>query len=212
MNSPDAPPSSLEPTLQEATITHVRASISRGLQKRAMAAGPELWNAVMASVSPECRAVFSQPLGPFQWVAVPHVNEVGLAYNRIAGGDDLDLRAAMTAEEHLTVSHPWLLKLLSADTLVRQGPTIFHFYHRGGVVRSESLAPGRCVFSIWAVGLYDGWATTALPAWLRRALELTGAVRPRVEYLPPPLGSFRHRYVLHWEAGSADDRVSDGGP
>ncbi len=188
-----------EPSLDEATITHVRASITRGLQRRAMATGPETWNQALEGVSAPCRAVFSRPLGLFQWVEVPLVNEIALAYNRMTGGEDLGLRAALTAEEHLTVSHPWLLKLLSADMLVRQGPTMFHFYHRGGVVRADSLRPGQGIFSIWATGLYEGWATTAIPAWLKRALELTGAAPASVEHLPPPPGSLRHRYVLRWQ-------------
>lgn len=188
-----------EPNLQEATISHVRASFTRGLQRRAMAQGPERWDAVLGEVSPACRAVFSRPLGVFQWVEAGLVNELTEAYARHAPADDLGQRAALTAEEHLTVAHPWLLKLLSPETLVRQGPTLFHFYHRGGVIRLESVGPGCGALSIWATGLYAGWSAIAIPAWMRRALELAGAEEAAVEHLPPPPGSLRHRYLLRWK-------------
>lgn len=200
MDLPDPFLGQEEPSLQEATITHVRASFTRGLQRRAMAHGPALWGAVLEEVSPSCRAVFSKPLGLFQWVEAPLVNELTEAYARHAEADDLGLRAALAAEEHLTESHPWLLKLLPTQTLVLQGPTLFRFYHRGGVLRPEFLEDGRGALSVWAVGLYEGWAATAIPAWIRRALELTGAAGARVEHLPPAPGSFRHRYRLRWTA------------
>ncbi len=188
-----------EVSLEQARVTHVRASMPRSIQKMVLADGGEAaWEALLAEVSAPCREAFSQQLSTFRWIEIEHLNELTLAH--IGHGDEQSVsdRATSLADDHLRVSHPWLLRLLSPETLVRQSPTLFRFYYRGGLVRLESLKAGEGAFSVWAQGLYDQWYTRAFPSYVSRALEISGGAGVDVEHFPPTEGGFHHRYVVRW--------------
>ncbi len=159
--------------------------------------GQAAWEALLAEVSPACRATFAEPLSTFRWIEVPMHNELTLAHLRRVGPETIAQRGQATADMHLRQSHPWLLKLLSPETLVRQSPTLFRFNYKGGLIRVDDLNRQDGHFSVWAEGLYPEWYSIALPAYVARALELAGAGTVTFTHAPPEAG-FRHRYHLRW--------------
>ena len=188
-----------EVSLEQARVTHVRASMPRSIQKMVMAeGGEEGWEALLSEVSAPCREAFSQPLSTFRWIEIKDLNELTLAHIGRRNEQSVSERATSLADDHLRVSHPWLLRLLSPETLVRQSPTLFRFYYRGGVVRLDRLEAQEGAFSVWAHGLYDQWYTLAFPSYVSRALEISGGAGVDVEHIPPPEGGFHHRYVVRW--------------
>ncbi len=160
--------------------------------------GIEAWQALLAKVSAPCRAAFSQPLSTFRWIEIQHLNEITLAHIGGGNGQSVAERGQGLAEEHLRVSHPWLLRLLSPETLIRQSPTLFRFYYRGGVVRLNRIGTREGDFSVWACGLYDQWYTLAFPSYVTRALDICGGGGATIEHFPPPEGGFHHRYNVRW--------------
>lgn len=187
-----------EPTPEEATVTHLRASMLRGLHKDVLGrVGEAGWIAFTERLSPATRLVFREMPGAFTWVGTSQVNELVLAHQAWVGEDAAPGRARSAAEEQLTVAHAWLLKLLSPGTLVHQGPTLFRFNYRGGVVRLDDLAPGFGHISIWALGLFPAWYTHSVPNWLARALELCGGSDCSVVHQAPAEG-YHHRYEIRW--------------
>lgn len=191
-------PQRLDPSPEEAAITHVRASLLRGLHKDMARRGGTAWDDLVDGLSPMGRETFRQMPGSFTWLETPRVNELVTAHTRLVGEDGAVARIRSTAEEQLTVVHAWLLKLLSPTTLIHQGPTIFKFNYRGGVVKLDGLVPGRASLSVWATGIFPEWYTHSVPQWLKRALELAGGGSCEVAHEPPTEG-FRHRYELRWE-------------
>ena len=160
--------------------------------------GEKAWESLLAQVSAPCREAFSQPLSTFRWIEVKLLNELTLAHIGHANEQSISARATSLADDHLRVSHPWLLRLLSPETLMRQSPTLFRFYYRGGVVRLDDLNASEGTVSLWAHGLYDQWYTLAFPSYMARALEITGKVGVQVEHVAPQEGSFHHRYLVRW--------------
>ncbi|HZU52702.1 MAG TPA: hypothetical protein VFF77_02330 [Holophagaceae bacterium] len=189
----------LEPSPEEATITHVRASLLRGLHKDMARRGGTAWDDLVDGLSPMGRETFRSMPGSFIWLEAARVSELVLAHTALAGEAGAVERIRATAEEQLTVVHAWLLKLLSPKTLIQQGPTIFKFNYRGGVVRLDGIEPGRAHLSIWALGLFPEWYTHSVPQWLKRALELSGGGACAAIHEPPPGSGYRHRYELTWE-------------
>lgn len=188
-----------EPSAAEATVTHFRASLFRGVIAQAQGAGPEAWEAYLQALPPTARRVFAQPLGLFQWIETGQVNALMAVHEQRFPPHLAEARVSTTVEEQLTVAHAWLLKLLSPETLLQQAPTLFRFYYRGGVCRVEHLGSGHGTILIWATGLFPSWYTHSLPIWVRRALTLTGGQDARVEH-HPPLEGCCHRYRVHWKA------------
>lgn len=190
---------SSNPTPEEATITHVRASLLRGLHKDMLRRGGTAWEDLVDGLSPMGREVFREMPGSFAWLETARVNEIVRAHTALVGEAGAVARIRSTAEEQLTVVHAWLLKLLSPATLIHQGPTLFRFNYRGGVVTLDEFRPGCAELSIWAIGLFPEWYTHSVPQWLTRALELSGGGLCTVTHQPPVEG-YHHRYALKWEA------------
>lgn len=187
-----------EPSHEEATITHVRASLLRGLHKDMVRRGGTAWEDLVDGLSPMGRETFRQMPGSFSWVETARVNEIVTAHTALAGEEGAVARIRSTTDEQLTVVHAWILKLLSPKTLIHQSPTIFKFNYRGGVVRLDEVMDGRATISIWASGMFPEWYTHSVPQWLNRALELTGGGVCSVNHAPPEKGC-RHRYALTWQ-------------
>lgn len=187
-----------EPPPEEAAITHVRASLLKGLHKDMVRRGGTAWEDLVDGLSPMGRETFRTMPGSFTWLESARVSELVIAHTALVGEAGAVERIRATAEEQLTVVHAWLLKLLSPKTLIQQGPTIFKFNYRGGVVRLDGIVPGRAHLSIWALGLFPEWYTHSVPQWLKRALELCGGGACAVTHEPPEVG-YRHRYELTWE-------------
>jgi len=194
MNDPNPPC----PSPEEATVTHIRASLLRGLHQDMLRRGGTAWDDLVDGLSPMGREVFREMPGSFTWLESARVSELVVAHTALVGEAGAVERIRATAEEQLTVVHAWLLKLLSPKTLIQQGPTIFKFNYRGGVVQLDDIVPGRAHLSIWALGLFPEWYTHSVPQWLRRALELSGGGECAVSHEPPEEG-YHHRYELSWE-------------
>ncbi|HJU84104.1 MAG TPA: hypothetical protein VJ600_07820 [Holophagaceae bacterium] len=189
-----------DPTPEEATVTHLRGSLLRGLHKDVLRRGGEAgWTEFVSGLSPATQAVFREMPGAFAWLETPRVNEIVAAHGAWVGEAGSIQRIRASAEEQLTVAHAWLLKLLSPATLVHQGPTLFRFNYRGGVARLDDQQPGSAHLSVWALGLFPEWYTHSVTHWLERALELCGGGRCSVVHQPPAQG-YRHRYELRWDA------------
>jgi hypothetical protein len=195
MDRPEAP----EPTPEEAAVTHLRATLLRGLHKDTLRRGGEgAWLKLVSTLSPEGRSLFRELPGSLTWVPVERVNELAIAYADFILGHGHPGLGGATAEDQFTVVHAWLLKLLNPGLLVRQIPMIFGVEYRGGVVRIDFSEPGRAQLSAWVTGLFPEWYTHATPRWLTRGLELSGGRRCAVVHHPPESGH-RHVYELSWE-------------
>ncbi len=196
MDRPEGP----EPTPEEAAVTHVRATLLRGLYKDTLSRGGEAaWQELVSGLSPAGQELFRVLPSSLTWVPVDRVNELAIAYaDFILGHGHVGLGRA-TAEDQFTVVHVWILKLLNPGLLVRQTPMIFRMDYQGGVVRLDNCEPGRARLSAWVTGLFPEWYTHATPRWLARGLELSGGGRCAVIHRPPELG-YHHIYELSWDA------------
>ena len=193
MSNPAGP----EPSHEEATITHVRASLLRGLHKDMARRGGTAWEDLVDGLPPMGRETFREMPGSFAWLETARVNELVMAHTALVGESGAVERIRSTTDEQLTVIHAWLLKLLSPTTLIHQGPTLFRFNYRGGVVNLDDFQPGSAQLSIWALGMFPAWYTHSVPQWLNRALELSGGGECSVAHQAPEEG-YRHRYELKW--------------
>lgn len=191
-------PSQQDPAPEAATITHIRASLLRGLRKDMAQRGGTAWDDLVDSLSPAGRDVFREMPGSFSWLETVRVNELVTAHTALVGEQGAIDRIRLTVDEQLTVIHAWMLKLLSPATLLHQGPTIFKFNYRGGVVQLDDIRPGLAHMSLWALGPFPEWYTRSVPQWLKRALELCGGGPSEVLHEPPSEG-YRHRYELSWK-------------
>lgn len=195
MDDPNLP----EPSREEATITHVRASLLRGLHKDMVRRGGTAWDDLVDGLSPMGRDTFRTMPGFFSWVESARVNELVTAHTALVGEAGAVARIRATTDEQLTVIHAWILKLLTPKTLIHQGPTLFKFNYRGGVVRLGEVEDGQATLTIWAEGMFPEWYTHSVPQWLGRALELTGGGACAVTHHPSQ-NDARHDYELTWTA------------
>lgn len=191
-------PEQAEPTPEQALVTHIRASTLGGLFREIDGRGPGVRGDLVASLSPPAQAILGEPLGPFQWVETPLINELVLAYEARYGLADIERRVHHTVHQQLSVIHGWMLKLLTAETLFQQAATLYRFNFRGGLAQAEEVRPGRALVSVWSRGIYPSWYTHALPGWLTGALGLVGVTGARVAHHPPREGH-RHRYAVEWD-------------
>jgi hypothetical protein len=182
-------------------VSFVRGVIV-GVVQRAMKGlvAPEAWQAFLGSLSPQARELFSREMGDYEWVPMPLLAEVSRRFPAATGCDTVALRGGLYADQMLTRSHQWMLKVMTPELLIRQAPKIFAFYHQGGQGWTEDVAPGRACLLLRAIGPSPGWAEILLPSWLKRALELTGAREVQVVYEPPmdPADPHLHRFWASW--------------
>lgn len=188
----------VEPTPEQALVTHIRASTLGGLFREIEGRGPAVHTELVSSLSPAARATLDEPLGPFQWVETPLINELVLAYEARYGLADIERRVHHTVHQQLSVIHGWMLKLLTAETLFQQAATLYRFNFRGGAARADEVRPGLALVSVWSRGIYPSWYSHALPGWLTGALGLVGVSGARVVHQPPAEGH-RHRYRVEWD-------------
>ncbi|HJU83962.1 MAG TPA: hypothetical protein VJ600_07105 [Holophagaceae bacterium] len=188
-----------QPLHRSVEVTHVRGIIV-SVVRRAMLEqlSGEAWQRCLDGLSPACRAVFARGVGDYEWVPMPLLSEASGHFQASTEGDLVALRGSLYAEQMLTRSHQWMLKVMTPELLVRQAPRIFGFYHQGGQVWTEEVAPGRACLSLRATGPGPGWAEVLMPSWFRRALELCGAKKVEVAYEPPSEDRHHHRYWAVW--------------
>ncbi len=187
------------PTPEEGRVTHFRGTLFQGVRKQAdTEGGPQAWADMMATLSPGTQKVFAVDPGRFEWVEVSFVNELMLAHQARYGLGAVKARLTDTAETELTQDHPWLLKLLSPQTLMHQTGTLWRFFFKGGVVETRSVGRDRSELVVWATGLYPSFYTHSLVHWLVRAMELCGARNCTVVHTPATRDEDPHRYAFHW--------------
>jgi len=186
------------PSLDAVRVTHVRASLLRGMQLVAEAReGEGAWEWLLESLPEASRGVLRQGLDSFRWIETEHVNVLALAHEARFGAATISERALATVREQLKGSHPGILTILDPAGIVQQAPTIFGFYYKGGRVDVDEIGPERALLSIFAEGLFPTWYTVSCPTWLCGAVGLAGATHTEFRHHPPVEGA-RHRYELVW--------------
>lgn len=181
-------------------ITQERGPMTRQVRNSALAwCGEPAWERLLATVSPECRLRFQHPIGFFEWVESELALELHAAWAEMRGYDDMRQRGEDAARQMLGGAQRWLLRLASPAFLLQNASHLYGFYYRGGRMRLQHLEPGLGILEFLAEGYPDSWFNEGLSAWIRVALEMTGAKNPSVQYRPPqepdlPL----HRYEVSW--------------
>lgn len=174
--------------------------MTRQIRNSALAWGGEpAWARLLAAVSPACRLRFQHPIGFFEWVDSELALELHAAWAEMRGQDDMHQRGEDAAREMLRGAQQWLLRFASPTFLLQNASHLYGFYYRGGRLRLQHLRPGRATLELRAEGYPDSWFREALSAWIRVALEMTGAETPTVQHFPP-LSPERtlHRYEVSW--------------
>lgn len=193
---PQPPPASAE-----ARVTHVRASLLRGMQLMAEARdGTGGWARMVESLPESSRRVFQQGLESFRWIETEHVNALALAHEARFGAATISERALAAVQEQLKGSHPGILEILDPAGIIQQASTIFGFYYKGGRVDVDEVTRGRALISVFAEGLFPSWYTISCPTWLCGAVGLAGASHAEFRHHAPVEGA-RHRYELLWREG-----------
>lgn len=174
-------------------LTVVKSTLEEGLD-------PGGWDAFLARLRPETAQLFRREVTDYEWVPMSALTEAAAAH---PAGQERDLpllRGAIYADRMLTRNHQWMLRVMTPELLVRQCPRIFAFYHLGGEMQVEELAPGRARISLRARGPGWGWFSVLLPTWLGRSLQLCGAASPSVVHEAPAEDGDPdlHRYRLSW--------------
>lgn len=186
------------PSPDEARVTHIRASLLRGLQVVAeKKGGPGAWEALVDGLAPEVREVFREELGGLRWIETAHLNALVAVHEARFGLAVAGERAIAAVRDQLRGTHPGILDVLDATGLVAQAPTLYRLNYRGGRVDVDEAAPGRALLSVFADGLFPAWYTTSCPTWICGALDLAGAKEVGFTHHPPVHGN-RHRYELRW--------------
>jgi len=162
--------------------------------------GEPAWEALLASVSPACRARFQKSIGFYEWVESPLALELHEAWARQRGLDDMTQRGEDAARQILGGVQRWILRLASPALLIQNIPRVFDYYYRGGIMSLTHLEPGRAEFQFRAVGYVDSWYREGLPAWMKVALELAGAREITVAHFPPEPTTepHLHHYEITW--------------
>ena len=204
--APEAPPTtpgSVSKYAEETiAVTHARGllcdTIRQGCLKRY---GKEGWAEVMGCLSDAGRIQFAEPVGDFAWVPIALVKELEVAFGNLREEGKPFYQGRDLAEQQLQVVHPWLLKLLSPEMLIRQAPTLFRFYYKGGLLEVEEAHRGHGVTSLWALGMPSGWYVSGAAGWFDKALRMSGAHKVDIQHEAPPVEGdiHRHRYTVLWE-------------
>jgi hypothetical protein len=172
----------------------------RWFLKRSGEAG---WQAFVATLSEPCRAVFSRPIGMYEWVDVEHYTEVSRAFSAFSRDHDPYRAGEVAAREELTTLNRWILRVLSPSFLISNLPRLWAFYLDGGAVHIERLEPGASELSVYAEGLVPEVLHPGLSGWLHTALGLTGVEDLRVVHTGPEpgaegLSACRHHFGISW--------------
>lgn len=200
-NAPILPFDDLDPAAL--LITHVRGPVTRQVREVVLKeGGASAWQTLLDQVSPECRAVFSEDIGMFEWIEARLSAELSLAY--LSQGDPAftERRSEAAAQEVLTRLNRWVLRMLSTTFLVNAFPKLFGLYYRGGKVIVDAVGDSHALISLWADGFYPAWYSQGLPAVLRTGLKAAGASQVTVSYSPPQgegVAAYRHQYEVHWK-------------
>ncbi|HJU83734.1 MAG TPA: hypothetical protein VJ600_05965 [Holophagaceae bacterium] len=199
---PSDPGSTTKYPEEVATITHGRGLLCDTLRLTcAKRYGPEAWEELRSRLSEGARGYFKDPVGDFAWVPIGLINELEVAFGEFRNEGRPFYQGQALAEQQLKVAHPWLLKLLSPEMIVRQGGTLFRFYYKGGVLEIESVSRGHGTASIWALGMPKGWYVSGASGWYSQALRMAGAQKVDIQHEEPPVEGdpWRHRYTILWE-------------
>lgn len=183
-------------------ITHERGPMTRQVRQAALTrGGVAAWEALLATVSPACRARFEPPVGYYEWVESGLALELHDAWARQQGMDDMAERGQAAAREMLGTVQRWILGLASTAFVVENIPRLVGFYYRGGQMRVVRQQAGHAELTFHASGYPDSWFAAGLPSGLAEGLTLTGAAEVKVAYFPPPQASegSLHRYEIHWK-------------
>lgn len=189
--------------LEDFRVSHVRGPVTQQIRQAVLLAGGQpAWEALLAEVSEECRALFLSPIGSYEWVDADLAAEMNRAFLEYKGPEWILSRGRSAAREQLLLVHRWLIKLASPEFLLNNAPRMLGLYYRGCRGTVDHLGPGEAVLNLWAYGYYPEWYSHGLVGWLQGALELSGAKELRVHHEPPPghgPDSVRHRYRVTWE-------------
>lgn len=187
------------------TITHERGPMTRQVNQAALAWGGEsAWQDLLQRVSAPCRERFQHPVGFFEWVESPLALELHHAWATLQGLDSMGARGASAAQEMLTMGgvQSWILRTASTHFLLVNVPRIFDFYYRGGRLETVLMEPNRCVYALHALGYPEAWFTDGLPAWMKVALEQSGARKIAIRCQRKTEVSLDlHTYEITWVEG-----------
>ncbi len=164
--------------------------------------GNEAVERLLATLSPVCRARFSQPIGYFEWVESELALELHEAWSRIIGADTMAERGMDAALQTLQGPQGWLLRMASPSFLLENLPRVFPFWYRGGALRVHTSGQRHARIEMWAHGYPESWFQQALTSWLRLAMELSGARQVKVTPLcmdPASAPKALHLYEVAWE-------------
>ncbi len=198
-----SPPSPVSRYPEEvATVTHGRGLLCDTIRATCLKQyGEAGWEELRSRLGEGARAYFKEPVGDFAWVPIGLLSELEVAFGEFKDEGRPFYQGQTLAEQQLTVAHPWLLKLLSPEMIVRQAGTLFRFYYKGGVLEIESVTRGHGTASIWALGMPSGWYTSGAAGWFTKALWMAGAHKVDIQHEAPPIEGdpWRHRYSVLWE-------------
>ncbi|HJW08411.1 MAG TPA: hypothetical protein VJ483_02185 [Holophagaceae bacterium] len=189
-------------SIEAATITHGRGLLPDTLRQVCLKRyGPEGWEEVLSRLSEAGRRTFREPVGDFAWVPIALINELEVVFGDMKKEGKPFHQGEALAEQQLRVVHPWLMKLLNPEMIVRQAGTLFRFYYKGGVLEIEEVSRGHGTASIWALGQPSGWYVSGAAGWFSQALRMAGAQKIDISHEEPPVGGdpWRHRYTVLWE-------------
>ncbi len=187
---------------EAATITHARGLLADTMRQVCLKRyGQAGWEEVLGRLSEAGRLTFREPVGDFAWIPISLINELEVVFADMRQEGKPFHQGQALAEQQLKVAHPWLMKLLSPEMIIRQGGTLFRFYYKGGVLEIESVTKGHGVASIWALGQPSGWYTSGASGWYSQALRMAGAHKVDIQHEEPPVEGdpWRHRYSVLWE-------------
>lgn len=193
MEAPTQPGESVSPFL----ITHERGPMTRQVRNAVLAEGGEAaWSALLATVSPACRARFSRPIGYFEWVESPLALELHRARQAQLGEEFVAARGEEAAREMLSGAHAWILRIATPGMLIQALPRLLAFYYRGPEGRVLTLEGTEADLELRADGYFEAWYDAGIGTFLKVALEMAGAKGPEVDHRR--IDGDTHRYHLRW--------------
>jgi hypothetical protein len=161
---------------------------------------PEALKTWMDGLAPEDRGFLDQPPLAHEWHpadALAHLMESYVWFKSADPEREYFAMGRASCDDSLTTDFRQGPSPLSPDYMVRRAVSIWGHYYNQGVCEVHLKGPGEALFRVTGIEVLHAPLCVRISGWMHRALELSGAVEPKVTHAGC---SFGGRRFEEWRA------------